>query len=369
MKTKFGIFHPKESKFNFAYFRLTAFYVLIIMTISITFSIVVYNTSTHELDNGLGRQSQIFRDIPIDALNSLNDYQNFDQIQQNQLSQSSNHLQQNLVLLNMLILLISSFASYFFAQKTLEPIEESMESQNRFTADASHELRTPLTAMKTEIEVALRDGKLSQDEMKKLLSSNLEEVGKLESLTSALLKLARYQNQTEKNFSEVCLKSVITEAYEKIEANAAKKNITFETNLDDCSSVILPKNRDTKDGQVTSSVVNGDEASLIELFTILLDNAVKYSPAKSKIQVFLKNEGNKTIVLVRDRGIGIKSSDLPYVFNRFYRADLSRSKEKVDGYGLGLSIAKNIVDYHKGQITVKSKPGTGTQFTVSLPRY
>lgn len=356
-----------QTRFGFAYMKLTVFYVLIIMTISITFSAVVYNTSTAELTRGLGRQNGIFRDIQLDDSTIGMMFPNIDTLRQNQVNESSGRLKNDLIFLNILILVISSIGSYLFARRTLEPIEKAMDTQNRFTADASHELRTPLTAMRTEIEVALRDDKISATEARQLLQSNLEEINKLESLTGALLKLARHQSRDDKNFSIICLKEIITEAYEKIELMAEKKSISFETNLDHCSSRINLKLKDAKRVPIVNSNIEGDRQSLVELFTILFDNAIKYSPNKSKIKVLVKNEGHKTVVSVSDHGIGIKSSDLPYIFNRFYRADLSRSKEKIDGYGLGLSIAKNIVEFNEGKITVKSKPGVGTQFFVTLP--
>jgi signal transduction histidine kinase len=233
------------------------------------------------------------------------------------------------------------------AKHTLKPIEQAMEAQNRFTADASHELRTPLTAMRSEIEVNLRNKQLNTTDAKKLLQSNLEEIEKLESLSNALLKLARYQNNFSDDFKDISLQEVIVEAYEKVENLAKRKSIRFDNNLSEIK-------------------VLGDQQSLIELFVILLDNAIKYSPEKSKISINFTKLDKHVSVKIKDRGIGIKASELPYIFNRFYRADTSRSKEKVDGYGLGLSIAKSIVEMHKGTIEVNSKPGHGSEVVVKL---
>lgn len=369
MKFREKLFHTFENKFSFAYARLTLFYVLIIMTISIVFSVVIFNTSTAELQRGLGRQNTILRDTQILGNSMMNNFPDLEQFRRNQISESTDHLKNELILCNLIILILSSLGGYFFARKTLEPIEKAMDSQNRFTADASHELRTPLTAMKTEIEVAVRDKGLKITDAKSLLSSNLEEIEKLESLTSSLLNLARYQDEADKNFEHFCLNNAITEAYEKVEHLALKKNIIFETNLDECSAGSSPKLTKGKNSKLINSMIYGDEHSLAELFTILFDNAIKYSPEKSKIKILVSNDGNKTIVKVRDRGVGIKSSDLPFIFNRFYRADTSRSKEKADGYGLGLSIAKNIVDFHHAEISVKSKIGTGTEFTIVFNKH
>lgn len=331
--------------FKNAHTKLALFYMMIAMVVSIAFSIALYNISTNEINRGLGKQNKIavqMRGNPIiDELENL---------RQTQLDESAEKLRLNLLYFNFIILILSAVAGYFLSKKTLEPIEEAMDAQNRFTADASHELRTPLTAMRTEIEVAMRDKGMNLSEAKALLESNLEEISKLEILSNALLKLAKNDASATKEFRSVFLPDIIVEAYERIESLAREKNIQFENSFQEIA-------------------VLGDREGLLELFVILLDNAVKYSPKKSKINIDIEESGNDAIVKITDRGIGIKASDLPNIFNRFYRADHSRNKEKADGYGLGLSIAKQIVDLHNGKITVESKSGKGSEFTIRLSKY
>lgn len=332
--------------FKLAYLRLTFFYVLIAMTISVIFSLAIYQISSKELGRGLGRQTRFLRELPLnDSITPQ--FPNLEQIRIAQLEESNNRLKINLIYYNLLILVLSSIASYFLAKRTLQPIEETMEAQKRFTADASHELRTPLAALRTEIEVSLRDKKLNLPAVRKLLRSNLEEIEKLESLSKALLKLARYQEKEKISLEEVSLEEILVEVYEKIKGLANKKSIDFKNSLQDIK-------------------IKGDKESLIELFVILLDNAIKYSPKNSKISMTITKVKNHPLVKIKDQGMGIKSSDLPYIFNRFYRADISRSKEKVNGYGLGLSIAKEIAKIHGGKISVISKPGKGSEFTVKF---
>lgn len=332
--------------FHTAYLKLTAFYVLIVMTISLAFSVSIYRIASDELDRGLGRQSRILQDIPITQLPRT--FQDLEDLRQQQIDESNQHLQLTLLYFNLLILAIASGLSYYFAKRTLQPIEDAVEAQNRFTADASHELRTPLTAMRSEIEVNLRDKDLKLPEAKALLQSNLEEIEKLESLSNALLKLARSEKAEKTGFEPASLSEIITEAYEKVESLAQMKSIEFKNNISDIE-------------------IMGDKQSLVELFVILLDNAIKYSLEKSKIFIATGRENHFALVGVKDEGVGIKASDIPYIFNRFYRADTSRSKEKISGYGLGLSIAKQITDLHNGTITVESKPGKGSEFIVRLP--
>lgn len=340
------------SNFNFrnifhsAILKLTIFYVLIAMAISVAFSIGLYNISSSEINRGLGRQTRVLRDIPADSLQG-NMLPNFEDIRLQQIAESNDHLKNNLIYFNLLILLLSSALSYFLARKTLYPIEKAMESQHRFTADASHELRTPLTAMRTEIEVNLLDKKLGLTDAKRLLQSNLEEIEKLESLSNALLKLARYQDESKIALDKVSLEEAIVEAYEKVESLASKKSIGFKNNLKNIS-------------------IEGEKQSLVELFVILLDNAVKYSPEKSKIFINMKQDKNFTVISIKDQGIGIRATELPHIFDRFYRCDTSRCKEQANGYGLGLSIAKRIVDLHGGTIFANSKAGKGSEFTVKF---
>jgi len=226
----------------------------------------------------------------------------------------------------------------------MQPIEQALEAQSQFTADASHELRTPLTAMKTEIEVAMRDKLLNISDAKKLLKSNLEEIEKLEYLSSSLLKLARSENN-HKQFQNLLLNEAIEKSIKGLTPVANKKSIIIKAKL-------------------LKTRILGDESSLVEMFTIILENAIKYSDKGKTVHVQIVKEKEKVLVKIKDQGMGIKSSEIPYIFNRFYRADISRSKEKVFGYGLGLSIAKKIADSHHVSISVSSVLGKGTEFTI-----
>lgn len=337
--------------FDKASVKLTSFYVLIVMIISIFFSVALFSISSGEIERGLGRQSIVLHDFQVGLL-PPNTILNLENIREKQLKESNQILMMDLVYFNLLILVLSTLLSYYLARKSLEPIEKAMELQNRFTADASHELRTPLTAMKSEIEVNLRDKKLGINDAKKLLTSNLEEIGKLELLSNALLKLARADGDYSSKFDSIPLSDIIIEAYERVEGLA-----------DDKKTEIVVSGLESS-GQTQ---VLGDKQSLTELFVILLDNAIKYSPKNSKIKIIAEAERRHVVVKIKDHGIGIKASDLSYIFNRFYRADTSRCKDQVCGYGLGLSIAKRIVEIHDGDIEVTSKPGKGSQFQVKLP--
>lgn len=251
-----------------------------------------------------------------------------------------------LSLINLIILGVSGTAGYFLAGRTLKPISQMLDDQKTFVSDASHELRTPLTSIKTEIEVALRSKDLDLRETKNLLSSNLEEVNKMQKLTNYLLELNRFQNG-KLSFDKINLKNVVEKAIKETEKLAKAKKIKVVKRLQ-------------------NTIVKGNEESLVRLAVILLDNAIKYSPQGKEIIIKTVKISTTGIMEFRDSGIGIKKEDLPHIFERFYRADTSRSKEKTDGYGLGLSIAEGIVKLNKGTIKVESKEGKGSTFTVRI---
>ncbi len=332
--------------FKSATIRLTAWYVLIIMVISFAFSLVLYRGATRELDLAQKRESTYFDQAPIFIPFNVDAYKDF---REAQVQDAKKNVARNLFYFNFVIFLLGGGASYFLALKTLKPIEDALESQNRFTADASHELRTPLASMKTELEVALRDGNLGLEESKKILRSNLEEVEKLERLSSGLLKLAQNGNNVDQaSFQKVSLKKVIEGAQFKMKKPAEMKKIILES-------------------KGVSAEVLGDEWSLTELLSILLDNAIKFSADSSKVVITSNVDGRYGTITVEDFGVGIDKKHIPHLFDRFYRADTSRSKTSEGGYGLGLSIAKKIVDAHKGKIEVKSELGKGTVFIIKLP--
>ncbi len=321
---------------------LTLWYLGLIMILSIGFSVILYHISSDEINRSLRRQGAY---ISISLL--PREFSTIQEFRAGQLAEEQGRLKQNLLMFNIATLLAGGAASYLLARRTLAPIEESIERQSRFTADASHELRTPLTAMQTEIEVALRNNSLSTDEARQLLQSNLEEVAKLRALSDGLLKLAQ---QEDKDFSKeiIDLAKVVKESHKRLVRAAKQKNIIIEIST-------------------TSAKVKGDFESLVELVVILLDNAIKYSPTGSKIEITETSHGKTALVSIRDYGVGIEPSDITHIFDRFYRAETSRSKLQSEGYGLGLSIAKKIAELHSGVIDVKSSIEKGSTFVLKLP--
>lgn len=341
--------------FQKARIKLTAWYLLIIILISISFSMAMYRALTSELDRvERAQRLRIERGLPErfgipPPLDGNDEFRRFLSLDPDLIAETKNRLAISLVIINFVIFATSAGAGYFLAGRTLKPIKEMMEEQNRFVSDASHELRTPLTSLKSGIEVNLRDKKLTLNQAKMLLESNLEEVNSLQVLSDALIKLNQYQRGDNGfTISEMSLSTIIGEAIKKVSNLAKNKKITIENKTSDF-------------------LIKGDKKALTEVFVIFLDNAIKYSPKNTKVNLSSEKTDGHILIYITDQGMGISEKDIPHLFDRFYRADKSRTKSNVSGYGLGLSIAKQIINKHHGAIKVKSKLDKGTTFTVRLP--
>lgn len=245
---------------------------------------------------------------------------------------------------NLIVICSGGVGAYFLAKRTLRPIEEAHEQQARFVSDASHELRTPLATMTTELEAALRDSNLKKSEMKELLESNLEEVRRLTKLSNMLLALSVGNADTLQHTS-FDLTSSVSSIIKRLEHDATSR-ITLQA-------------------PTTPAVVVAHQPSIEELVTILVDNALKYSPPNSPITVAIHQIGQKVVFRIANEGEGIAAEHLPKIFDRFYRADPARSSEQ--GYGLGLSLARQISNLHGAELTAASTPGKETIFSFSLP--
>lgn len=336
--------------FTSATLRLTAWYLLILMTISVIFSVAIYNLASKEVDERLSQlQTKIERvtgDLKIAV--PLPDRLDYIALRNAQREEANQNLTIQLVYANLLVLALGGAGSYFLARRTLQPIEEAHEIQARFVSDASHELKTPLTAMKTEIEVALHSNDLSAAEMRELLESNLEEVNKLSNLSTTLLQLSQLDHSgLEKE--ELSLNSIIADASKKYDKSGSR--IVFTPS----------KHR---------SSIHGNRPAIEELVTILMDNALKYSPRSSQIAIKTRRLKRGIQLSIANEGEGIKEEDLAHIFDRFYRGDTARTKNAdVKGHGLGLALAKRIVEIHHGELTVSSAPKQKTTFIVILPHF
>ena len=334
-----------NTMFTSATLKLTGAYLLIIMLLSIIFSFVVYNVSISELEAALTRQSVLFEGIDLESLPTpLNLTSERLEAVLSQLEESNSQIRQDLLLANIVIFFISGLVGFALARRTLKPIEEAHDQQQRFIADASHELRTPLTSIRAQLEVALRKN-LEQAEMKKVVKSSIEEVDRLVDLSDSLLLLAKSEESLDTS-TKVSVHELASRAKERVSVLAANKNINITIDENDVQ-------------------LNCNEYAIVEVLTVLLENGIKYSKPDKDISIAA--EAAPTRIIVTDQGIGIPKSSLDHIFDRFYRVDNSRTKQSAEGYGIGLAIAKQIMDRHKGKVKVSSDQDKGSTFTLIFP--
>jgi two-component system sensor histidine kinase MprB len=219
----------------------------------------------------------------------------------------------------------------------LAALEESTRAQRQLVADASHELRTPLTSLRTNIEVLASDRALPAGERSKLLTDVVEQLGEMTTLIAELIELARAEQQTAEP-EDVRLDLLADAALERARRNWA--GVRFTAKLE-------------------ASVVRGVPATLERAIGNLLDNAAKWSPEGAEVHLEVRDG----VVSVRDHGPGIDEEDLPYVFDRFYRA---RSARGLPGSGLGLAIVRQVADTHGGEVVAERAEGGGTRMILSL---
>jgi two-component system sensor histidine kinase CiaH len=340
--------------------RLTVSYLAIIMALCVSFSTFFYISSAGSLH--VEQQTKQGSATPPSSDAQASFSMRSDLGSSPSLAQSPNvatqlsqqfeavrtDLLHRLVLLNVVALLAGAVVSYYLARRTLGPMEAAGELQARFSFDASHELRTPLSALRTRSEVTLRKTDLTLAEAKAALKTIIEQAVKLEKLANNLLRLSRSQD-TSIVRNPLLLSDVARDAMNQVVEVAQAKHITIQ---DDVPAVS----------------VLGDTQTLFQVVAILLDNAIKYSQPDSTIRLEGGDEGRMGVLRVRDTGSGIDAADLPHIFERFYRADRARTNSGEQGYGLGLSIAKALIEQNKGALSVKSAVGEGSVFTIKLPR-
>lgn len=238
--------------------------------------------------------------------------------------------------------------SFFLSKWALAPVQKAWTQQKQFIADASHELKTPLTVILANQEILLTSPDQTIQEQRKWIESSSFEGKRMKNLIEDMLFLAKNDVQkSQQDFQTINLSDLILNRVLLFESLAFEQGIELQTQIED------------------SIFMSGHSSQLIQLFSILLDNACKYSPAKSMISIQLYQD-HKIHFLIKNPGPPIPKEDLPHIFDRFYRSDKSR-EFKGNGYGLGLSIASSIVDVHHGKINVTSNEIEGTTFHIIFP--
>lgn len=259
----------------------------------------------------------------------------------------SNSMTERLMMTSLIIggisLLVLFFISLLLANLMVTPVEEAFEKQKRFISDASHELKTPLTVISANADVL--EGDIGQN---KYLSYIQSEASRMNSLVNNLLVLAKLDGRTNKIiFREFDLSHAVLSIALTFESTAFEENKKYELNID------------------AGLKYMGESEKIKQVIAILIDNAIKHTDDEGLVEVALKKSGDKIHIEVFNEGQGIPENEQAKIFERFYRCDESRSKE-TGGYGLGLAIAKSIIDEHHGKIKVESDVGKWAKFIVVL---
>jgi signal transduction histidine kinase len=237
-------------------------------------------------------------------------------------------------------------------RETLARLQRSFVQQREFLANAAHELKTPVAVLKSTLQSLLQRPR-SSEEYRTGLQQSLEDIERLERLLQWMLRLARAEQWAHgalrRDLELIDLNSNCEEAIERIQGLAQSRH----------TEIVLSRN-----GPLP---FRGDPEDLRLVWTNLLENAVRYSPEGSKVEVALtKTDPAVALLTFKDHGVGIPSNELPHIFERFYRGDPSRTRA-TGGFGLGLAIAKALIEAYGGTISAESTPGKGTSMSVKLP--
>ncbi|BDA73902.1 two-component sensor histidine kinase [Calothrix sp. PCC 7716] len=242
-------------------------------------------------------------------------------------------------------------SSWWLAGLAMRPIDRSYKQMQQFTSDASHELRTPLAAINATVETILDLEHLSEQEARDTFISIRRQNNRLACLVQDLLLLSRFDQKTQATDRQpCCLNDLIIDLMEEFSALASNADLEISSSLEHSQPLY----------------VLADEDQILRLFSNLIANAIKYTPAGGYVHITLKHSTNDAVIEVKDTGIGIAPEEQVRIFDRFYRIDTARSRSN-GGSGLGLAIAKAIVEVHKGSIEVQSQLGKGSTFIVRLP--
>ena len=298
--------------------------------------------------NGYG-QDEVYRvvltEMNIDSVSSNIKYAAI-LINTSQLEQISQNHEQLIVVVMASFWILSILASLYLARVSVKPLLESMQKQKSFVENASHELRTPLAVLQNRLETLFRKPEATIMESSESIASSLEEVRNMKFLTTNLLNLARRDDGIKPEFGEV-------------------EPDFFNTTFTNYEMIASENNRVFRFQNRVHRTIITDKLLLKQLMTILFDNAVKYTEEEGDIYFEISTTERSLYLTVADNGIGISAADKKKIFDRFYRVDKARTRQK-GGFGLGLSLAKQIVDALKGSISVKDNKPNGTIFEVKI---
>jgi signal transduction histidine kinase len=294
----------RHNLFLTARLRLTALYILLVSVIVCGFSLFLYQSILSNLQ-----------------LASDDDFAG-SQYHQHFVAQTIVHVQDTLLLSDLVIVIAAAVLIYVLAGRTLRPVQRSLEAQRAFAAEASHELRTPLAIMRNDTEVLLRNPHPSNDQMRTILESNVEEIKKMSGIVEDLLILARSENVVHRSLKPVNIAELSKDLAEKMQPLGAKKDVEVLFKGD------------------ARAMVKGNKDALERALLNILQNALDHTDTGAVLVTVSKGKSHVRVA-ISDTGHGIDADDLPRVFDRFYKGRFSNENS---GTGLGLAIVKEIVE-------------------------
>lgn len=245
---------------------------------------------------------------------------------------------------DLFIIAFAAALSYWFAGKTLRPVEQALESQRLFAAKASHELRTPLTVIRNDNEVTLRNPSASVAELRETLRNGIEEIDTMTSLVEHLLLIARSE-QGGIPQETVAIGDVAGDVLKELKPLADAKGIMLASEAHEGS-------------------IHGEYATLKRAISNLVRNSIQHTASGGAVDMTSRAEGAKVLITVRDTGAGMTKEDMAHAFERFYKG---RNDRENSGSGLGLAMVKEIVDQYEGSVSLESEEGTGTSVHIIFP--
>lgn len=320
----------KNNPFAWARAKLTFVYFIILVFLVGLFSVALYRAAVVNIRDSFNGQF-------VDETD-----------QAEIIAAAKDKIAESILLIDGITISIFTLLGYFLAGRTLKPIREAMSAEKQFSEDAAHELRTPLAIMRASLDVALANKNLTANGAKHVMKSNLEEVDRMTRLSASLLALSKEDHKlNNKNFHVIDLQKLTIKVASRLKPVTAKKDI------------------DLKIIENEPIFILGDEESLETAITNVLQNAIHYTRGGGFVEVRIDRQNSKAVLTIKDTGVGIEPEDIARIFNRFYRADKSRSRD-TGGAGLGLSIVEKIVKRHRGDISIESIPKVGTNVSIAF---
>ncbi len=315
-------------------FRLTCIYSFVLVTLLIVSSGITRELFSERIERRfaiiIDRRDRVHSVVlPIDAASVRAD------------------LSSTLILVNGILVGISVVVSYWLASRTVKPIQEAYERQRQFLSDASHELRTPLAILQANLENEERSG---SEEEKARAASHLEEVHRMSALVRDVLSLAKLENSEQSiHRVPVAMNAIVHQVVDRLAPIAATHGVSLI--IDESSNPFT---------------ILAHEESMIRVLTNIVENAILYNRPHGKVTIALHREQNLGCIDVIDTGVGVADAEIQKIFDRFYRAEKSRSR-RTGGSGLGLAIAREITESFGGTITMTSAVDVGTTVRLTFP--